>query len=481
MFSAPLEANLVPLEHLGDCITTAATSVAAGMVVVASAAGGVCVVNARDKREVARLDGAHRAGVLSVDIGPVSAAGEATIVTGGEDGMVRIWRLHSRAVATSPALKCSGELLMKATAGGAITSRSGVWVSRVSLDDSGAHVAVATGKAASVYRVADIVAGAVASAASGSKAGAPAVEPVMSLPPTAHPLDELKFVRGGRLLTACYGRVALWRLALGGAGGGGGGSARRAAPTAATELDYKGWPLATAMSPNGLWVASGCNDETVHMWQLSGKDAGAELTCGGYSSSPTVLAWSSDSALLATAGGAAVSVWRFAGAAGSPAGSTPVTCLPRGRGGGDVTAMAFHPTLPLLAVGATAGVITVYSVVTHVPAASLGVRLAEGGRRPAAFATPLLSIDVRDSDAAAGSVAGGVEVATAAAADDGADDEDEDEDEAEAEAEAEARGGPWRGDTALAVATLSWAAPDALVAGCCNGRLVIIKAAAPIA
>mgnify|MGYP000334592254 CR=1 FL=1 len=47
--------------------------------------------------------------------------------------------------------------------------------------------------------------------------------------------------------------------------------------------------------------------------------------------------------------------------------------------------------------------------------------------------------------------------------------------------EAEARGGPWRGDTALAVATLSWAAPDALVAGCCNGRLVIIKAAAPIA
>ncbi len=276
------------------------------------------------------------------------------------------------------------------------------------------------------------------------------------------PVDGILIAPTGDVLVACYGGVAVLRgaevrervvvaaadaaAAAAAAGASAAGAAAAAAAGAAAaaaagagaaaasrggsaglvplcKLEYLGWPLATAVSPDGRWVAAGCNDSSVHLWDTSGKKVrwggfggGGELpppvnprrlicrwprsgvfatpspiptqrapqstpadglSCSGYEKTPDALSWDDRGRFLATGGGAGATVWRFQTSAGvptSPAGKLPILCEPLSDDG-TVTALAFQPDSGLLATGTTAGSVTLVDVAAaDAPAASGGAR-----------------------------------------------------------------------------------------------------------
>ena len=101
------------------------------------------------------------------------------------------------------------------------------------------------------------------------------------------------------------------------------------------KFSYKGWLVRLAPSPDAVWIAAGCNDNTVRLWRRA---TGQELQCGGYSSKITGLSWSDSSRYLATSGGNQVTIWDFSGK--GPAGSTPICCIGLSA---EVTAISFEP------------------------------------------------------------------------------------------------------------------------------------------
>lgn len=108
-------------------------------------------------------------------------------------------------------------------------------------------------------------------------------------------------------------------------------------------LAWPGAPVSLAWSPKDAFVASGCQDGTVHFFRLgSGRDA--EMS--GYRLKPKVLAWDRQGSLLATSGDATVTCWNFSGR--GPEGSRPV--LLEGHQA-PISALAFDPTSDRLASG----------------------------------------------------------------------------------------------------------------------------------
>lgn len=109
---------------------------------------------------------------------------------------------------------------------------------------------------------------------------------------------------GERLVSACYGGVRLWEM--------GTASPKRF-------FSWKGSPVSLGLSPDGKWIACGCQDNSVHAWKtVSGKD----LEMSGYPLKVKEVAWSRDGRYLATAGGAELTVWDFSGK--GPSGSRPI-------------------------------------------------------------------------------------------------------------------------------------------------------------
>lgn len=86
----------------------------------------------------------------------------------------------------------------------------------------------------------------------------------------------------------------------------------------AKQFEWKGSPLALAVSPDGLFVATAEQDSSVHFLAVA---SGQNLEMTGYESKPRALAWSPDGRALATGGGAAITVWDCSGE--GPEGSAP--------------------------------------------------------------------------------------------------------------------------------------------------------------
>jgi WD40 repeat protein len=81
---------------------------------------------------------------------------------------------------------------------------------------------------------------------------------------------------------------------------------------------WKGSPLKMAWSPNGVMLAHGNQDSTVHFWYA---DTAEELQMSGYRTKVRELSWDSTSRHLATGGGPVVCIWDCSGT--GPAGSKP--------------------------------------------------------------------------------------------------------------------------------------------------------------
>lgn len=242
---------------LPDCAAALAWSPDGRQLAAATLAGPVVVFDAAGGRAVVEHAG-HAGGALTVAWSPDGAR----LATGGQDGRVV---LHDAGVAT-------------------IIDGDDSWVEHLAWSAMGDLLSIAAGRRVRVLTAS----GAIATEVTGYGS---TVTSLFWLPGKSE------------LVTSCYGGLQFTKVG-------------RADWT--RQLDWKGSILTARPSPDGKHIATGNQDGTVHVWETrSGKD----LQMSGYPLKVRELAWSADSALLATGGGAVVTVWSFAGK--GPAGQKP--------------------------------------------------------------------------------------------------------------------------------------------------------------
>lgn len=111
-----------------------------------------------------------------------------------------------------------------------------------------------------------------------------------------------------------------------------------------TALNWAGSHLACTISPDGDYIVTGMQENALHGWRMPEK---TDLRMDGYPSKTRCFSWDKRGRWLATSGANAAIVWPFAGKLG-PQGKPP---LQPGEREALVTAVAFHPTDEVLAIG----------------------------------------------------------------------------------------------------------------------------------
>src|SRR5690606_8808927 len=114
-------------------------------------------------------------------------------------------------------------------------------------------------------------------------------------------------------------------------------------------LSWAGSHLAVTVSPDAQYVITAMQENAVHGWRLPEKP---DLRMDGYHAKTKSFSWDKRGRWLATSGANAAIVWPFVGKLGPP-GKPPLQ--PGERGEALVTAVAFHPTEEVLAIGYSDG------------------------------------------------------------------------------------------------------------------------------
>jgi WD40 repeat protein len=135
--------------------------------------------------------------------------------------------------------------------------------------------------------------------------------------------------KGYRLAIAHYGGVSLWFPNA------------SAAPEA---LEWKGSHIDVTVSPDGRFVLTTMQENTMHGWRLAD---GKHMRMSGYPGKTRSLSWSNDGHWLATSGAQACIIWPF-GTRDGPMGRSPRECGVRNA---RVSRVAFHPGVPIIAIG----------------------------------------------------------------------------------------------------------------------------------
>ena len=135
--------------------------------------------------------------------------------------------------------------------------------------------------------------------------------------------------KGYRLAVAHYGGASLWFPNM------------AAAPEL---LPWKGSHLDVTASPDGRFVVSSMQENTLHGWRLAD---GRDMRMSGYPSKTRSLSWTHEGHWLATSGADACVVWPFATKDG-PMGRAPKEIGVRSS---RVSAVSCHPTAPIVAIG----------------------------------------------------------------------------------------------------------------------------------
>ena len=113
-------------------------------------------------------------------------------------------------------------------------------------------------------------------------------------------------------------------------------------------LKWAGSHLAITISPDADYVITGMQENALHGWRLPEK---IDLRMDGYPSKTRSFSWDKRGRWLATSGANAAIVWPFAGKLG-PQGKAP---MQPGERQALVTAVAFHPSEDVLAIGYSDG------------------------------------------------------------------------------------------------------------------------------
>ena len=136
--------------------------------------------------------------------------------------------------------------------------------------------------------------------------------------------------KGRRLAASHYNGVSLWWLG--------------AQDSAATVMEWKGSHLQLAWSPDGDYVISAMQENSLHGWRLSD---GEHMRMSGYAAKVRSMAFSRRGHFLATGGADAVICWPFTG--GGPMGKAPSEF--GFADGAPVTAVAANPKHDVVAAG----------------------------------------------------------------------------------------------------------------------------------
>jgi len=113
-------------------------------------------------------------------------------------------------------------------------------------------------------------------------------------------------------------------------------------------LKWAGSHLAVTLSPESEYVITGMQENALHGWRLPEK---TDLRMDGYPSKTRSFSWDKRGRWLATSGADSAIVWPFSGKLG-PQGKTP---LQLGQRDAIVSAVAFHPSEDVLAIGYSDG------------------------------------------------------------------------------------------------------------------------------
>jgi WD40 repeat protein len=256
-------------------------------IAVAGGEGRVAVVADPAGKPTMRELGEHTMGALAVAWQP----GGATVASSGQDSALAFWEADS------------GTEIRRVRPGTA-------WTEHLAWSPDGKRLAVATGKALSLWDAAG--------------------ERVLDLAATDSTIAAIAWDKPGRdLAAAMNGGVVVYRATQ--------------QPPTARRYPWGAACLTAAFSPNGKLLASGVQDGSVHFWYLaSGKDSQMR----GYGSKVQLTAWSANSRYLATSAGPEIIVWDFGGK--GPEGTRPQQMNGHTE---RIEAMAFHPTQGWLATG----------------------------------------------------------------------------------------------------------------------------------
>ncbi|MBV1703817.1 MAG: WD40 repeat domain-containing protein [Hyphomicrobiales bacterium] len=162
------------------------------------------------------------------------------------------------------------------------------------------------------------------------------------------------FPKGHRLVVAHYGGASLWFPNVAGP---------------PKTLAWKGAHIDATVSPDGRFLVTSMQENALHGWRVAD---GRDMRMTGYPAKSRSLAWSHDGRWLATSGAEACVVWPFADKDG-PMGKPPRELGVRPS---RVTACAFHPKAPVLAIGYADGFVL---LVRFVDGSELAVRRETGG------------------------------------------------------------------------------------------------------
>lgn len=253
------EMRLIWSGNVHDWATRLSWSADAMICAVAAASGTVTLFDGRTGQTIASFD-AHRDGVLDMAFAP----NKRLLATSGQDGMAKLWNgENGKLIATLPG-----------TSG---------WVEHVAFAPDGKTLASASGKTIRLW----------------STRG----DPIVETQPHESTVTGIAFSRKGtELASSCYGGIRVFKLSSG----------------ASKHYAWKGSLVSLAWSPDDRVIACGAQDCSIHFWRLP---AGKDSFMQGYRSKPKSLAWSTDSALLATSGESIVTVWDFRGQ--GPEGTEP--------------------------------------------------------------------------------------------------------------------------------------------------------------
>lgn len=108
--------------------------------------------------------------------------------------------------------------------------------------------------------------------------------------------------------------------------------------------EWKGSHLAVTFSPDGRFLVTAMQENALHGWRLADR---ANMRMSGYPSKVRSLAWSPDGDWLATSGADSCVLWPFRDKDG-PMKKPPLEVAMRKA---KISKVAFHPKLPLLAIG----------------------------------------------------------------------------------------------------------------------------------
>jgi WD40 repeat protein len=309
---------------------TVAFAASSGSVVVLSLRGGAGS-GARGEPALTSvtIEGAHEGACLGLAFVNLSLLSDVpsdcthVLASCGEDGAVRMWQLRLPGAAAAAELKPATATLLAQLSFGSDRTKGGVWLSHMaavpaSVSSSAALLCVASGARVWLWPAG------VAFTALGSS-----VPRVLE----AHePVDALQFDNGGALLAACNQGVCMWTsVCLAACFAKPTGAAEAAEAAAEAEvLEYDGWCQSMAVSPSAQWIATGCNDGTLRLWDIPREK---QFGCSGYDGCPLRLGWSADGSILFSAAGNTVTCWPFAAEKQKsalrrgPDGKLPIVCL----------------------------------------------------------------------------------------------------------------------------------------------------------